>query len=166
MKAIVAADNEWGIGKGNQMLYRLPLDMKYFREQTTGKVVVMGRLTLESFKDSKPLPNRVNIVLTSHKIDGCTCVANIDELFAELEKYLPDDVFVIGGAMVYELLIKYCDAALVTKVDAVGGATRFFPNLDEMDNWKCVQKSEKCETNGIPIVFCEYANTEPVAFRR
>ena len=133
--------------------------MKFFRQTTLNKTVVMGRKTLESFPSGNPLKNRNNVVLSSVLVkEGCTVVKDLTELKAELIKVLPEDVFVIGGASVYKTLLPYCESALVTKVDADGEATAFFPNLDEIDGWKLVKESQTIETNGYKIKFTEYCN--------
>lgn len=161
MKAIVAVDEKWGIGRKNDLLFHLPEDMKFFRETTAGKVVVMGSNTLKSFPDGKPLKNRVNIVLFpgGEKRDDCTVVDSLDELSAELKKYKPDDVFVIGGAMFYKTMLPYCSEVLVTKVLADGNAEVFYENLDELPAWKCVYESPIAETNGYKIKFTTYRNS-------
>lgn len=166
MKAIVVVDKNWGIGKNNDLLFRLPADMKHFRETTSGKVVVMGSNTLLSFPEGKPLKNRTNIVLYPGGAarEDCLIVQSLEELFAEVKKYPAEDVFVIGGAMLYRTLLPYCDGAIVTKAAADGGAEVFFENLDALDNWTCVSESEPQETNGIVIRFCTYANSAPRAF--
>ena len=110
MRAIVAVDKKWGIGKKNGLLFELPLDMKFFRETTLNKVVVMGSNTLKSFPNGKPLKNRTNIVLypDGERRDDCTVVFSMEELKKELKKYNADDVFVIGGAMFYKSMLPYC----------------------------------------------------------
>ena len=160
MKAIVAVDKNWGIGKGNDLLFSIPLDMAFFREQTKGKVVVMGSKTLKSFPNSKPLKNRVNIVFHRGNDDyeGCIVVKDLAELNEVLKNYNTDDVFVIGGGSIYSMLIDYCSEALVTKVDAGGDAEVFFPNLDEKEGWDCVKESEQLESNGYKITFTKYIN--------
>ena len=159
MKAIVCVDREWGIGKNNEMLFRLPADLKYFRERTLGKVIVMGGNTLLSFPGSKPLKGRVNIVLTDvYERDDCTVVKTLGELREELKKYDPDDIFILGGAMFYRTMIDYCSAALVTKADAVGGAAVFFSDLDSRPGWRMAREGEPFEDNGITIKFTEYLN--------
>lgn len=166
MKAIVAVDKKWGIGKKNDLLFSLPEDMKYFREKTLNKVVVMGSNTLKSFPNGKPLKNRTNIVLFpgGEKRDDCTVVESLEELSAELKKYPADDVFIIGGAMFYKTMLPYCSEVLVTKVDADGGAEVFYENLDEKENWTCVQVAEPVETNGYTIRFTVYKNSDVKEF--
>lgn len=160
MKAILHADKEWGIGKSNGLMFRIPADMKFFRETTTGNVVVMGSNTLKSFPGGNPLKMRTNIVLypDGDDRDDCKIVRSLNELFSEIKKYDKDKVFVIGGAMMYKTLLPYCDEVLVTKVDAVGGADAYFENLDENENFTLVRKSEPVETNGYTVNFCTYKN--------
>ncbi len=166
MKAIVAVDRKWGIGKKNDLLFSLPADMKYFREKTSGKVVVMGSNTLKSFPNGKPLKNRTNIVLFpgGEQRDDCTIVQSLDELRLELKKYNPEDVFIIGGAMFYKTMLPYCSEVLVTKVDADGGAEVFYENLDNLENWSCVSSEEPIETNGLIIKFTVYKNSKVMEF--
>ena len=170
MKAILHCDKKWGIGKGNDLMFRLPADMKFFRATTQGKVVVMGSNTLLSFPNGKPLKNRTNIVLwpdgdrARAAADGFTLVESLEELAAELKKYAPDDVYVIGGAMMYRTLLPYCSEVLLTKVDADGGAEAFFPNLDELPAWELAAQSEPLDDNGFAIAFCTYKNKEVKEF--
>ena len=157
--AIVHADKEWGIGKNNDMMFSLPLDMKFFRQTTMGHTVVMGGNTLRSFPNQKPLKNRVNIVLTRGQVcDECVVVRSYDELFFELKKRENEDIYIIGGGEIYKALLPYCHGALVTKVDAIGGASVFFPNLDENEHFVCVDEGEEIEDNGYKIRFTKYIN--------
>lgn len=160
MKAILHADKKWGIGKSNSLMFSIPADMKFFRETTTGNVVVMGSNTLKSFPGGKPLKNRINIVLypEGEERDDCKIVKSLDELFSEIKKYDTEKVFVIGGAMMYKTLLPYCSEVLVTKVNAEGGADTFFENLDENPNFKLVYQSDPQQTNGLEIVFTTYKN--------
>lgn len=160
MRAILHADKEWGIGKKNGLMFKIPADMKFFRETTTGNVVVMGSNTLKSFPGGKPLKNRTNVVLYPDGEDreDCKIVRSLGELFAEIKKYDTDKVYVIGGTMMYKTLLPYCTEVLVTKVDAVGGADAYFENLDENPNFTLVRKSEPVETNGYIVNFCTYKN--------
>ena len=166
MKAIVAVDKNWGIGKKHDLLFSLPEDMKYFREKTLNKVVIMGSNTLKSFPNGNPLKNRTNIVLFpgGEKRDDCIIVDSIDELKQELTKYNPEDVFVIGGAMFYKTMLPYCSEVYVTKVDADGGAEVFYENLDALDSWTCTWVSEPVQTNGYTIRFTVYKNSKVLEF--
>ena len=111
MNLIVNADKNWAIGKDNRLLVSIPQDMKFFRETTTGKVVVMGRKTLESFPGGQPLKKRTNIVLTSdrsYQAGEAVIVHSMEELMEELEKYPREDIFVIGGESIYRSLLPWC----------------------------------------------------------
>lgn len=166
MKSIVAVDEKWGIGKKNGLLFSLPEDMKYFREMTLNKVVVMGSNTLKSFPGGKPLKNRVNIVLFpgGEKREDCTVVQDLKELSEVLKNYDTDDVFVIGGAMFYKTMLPYCDTAYVTKVKADGKAEVFYENLDALPEWKCEKEGEETVTNGYTVRFTVYKNSAPKKF--
>ena len=146
MNLIAAVDNNWGIGKDGKLLTSIPKDMKFFREKTTGNVVVMGRKTLESFPGQKPLPNRVNIVLTRdphYHAEGAVIVHDMDELKKALQPYPDQSVFVIGGEAIYRQFIDACDTAYITKIDHVFDADAFFPDIDAMPEWQLVNKSEE-----------------------
>ena len=159
MKVIAAVDNNWAIGKDNKLLVSIPADMKFFRETTTGHVVVMGRKTLESFPSKKPLPNRVNIVMTrdaSYEVEGATIVHNEEELWEALAPYDTDEVFVIGGQSIYALLIDKCDVAYITKIDYSYDADAHFPNLDQMDAWSIVEESEEQTYFDLAYTFMRY----------
>ena len=157
--AIVHVDKEWGIGKGNDMMFSIPKDMKFFRETTMGHTVVMGGNTLRSFPGQKPLKNRVNIVLSRGQVrDDCVIVRSYEALKKELKARQNEEIFIIGGGEIYKALLPYCHFALVTKVDAVGGAEVFFPNLDKTENFVCVDEGEPLEDNGYTIRFTTYKN--------
>lgn len=170
MNAILHCDKKWGIGKKNALMFRIPKDMKFFRETTNNKVVVMGSNTLLSFPNEKPLKNRTNIVLwpggdsNRAKTDGFTMVQTLGELFEEIKKYNTDDVFVIGGAMMYHTMLPYCKKVYLTKVDSDGKAEVFFDNLDELPNWKMTECSEPVEDNGYILRFTVYQNSDVKSF--
>lgn len=158
MKLIAAVDNEWNIGNKGNLLFSLPDDMKFFRTTTSGKIVVMGRKNLESFPGSKPLKNRINIVLSrsKHDVDGAEFVTGVDELLDRLKEYDSGDVYVIGGAQIYSLLLPYCDTALITHVDAVAiEADSKFPELKN-NEWTVTEQSDIHENNGIKFRFTTY----------
>lgn len=157
MKLIVAVSENWGIGKDNDLLFSIPKDMKFFRETTMGKTVILGRKNLESFPGAKPLPKRPNIILTRDKnfvCDGATVVNSIDELLALPVDF--DDAFVIGGEEIYKQLLPYCDLCYVTKVKATAQADKFMVNLDELGEWELTNESEEIEDNGYTLTFCTY----------
>lgn len=160
MNMIVAADSKWGIGKNNGLLASIPTDMKYFREHTTGKVVVMGRKTLESMPGAKGLPNRTNYVLTAnqdYEAEGCIMVHDEYELFDAISQYDPDDVFLIGGASLYNRFYKYCSKLYITKMDADLGADAFIVNVDEDEDFEVISESEPMTENGITFRFVVYS---------
>lgn len=162
MKAIVAVDKNWGIGKNNDLLFSIPEDMKFFRKTTLNKIVVMGGNTLRSFPGGNPLKNRTNIVL-SRKIerDDCTVVKSYDQLFSVLKNYPQDEIFIIGGASVYKEMLSFCSEIFVTKVDADGNADVFFENLDNIDGWCLSESSQEIVDNGYKLKFTIYKNLNP-----
>ena len=166
MKTIVAVDEKWGIGKNTDLLFHLPEDMRYFREKTTGKIVVMGSNTLKSFPGGKPLKNRTNVVLwpDGDTRDDCIVVRSLKELFETLSRFDTDDVFIIGGAMFYKTMLPYCDTAYITKVRADGQAQVFFENLDALDNWNLIDESDVVCDGGYELTFCTYKNSSPEKF--
>ena len=163
MKAILAADKNWGIGYNNHLLVSIPSDMKFFRQTTTGKVVVMGRKTLESFPNGMPLKNRTNIVLSgnqNYQVKDAVVVHSEDELMEELEKYDTDDIFVIGGESVYRMMLPHCDTVYVTKIDRAFQADTFFPDLDEMDEWVMTEESEEQTCFDLEYYFTVYERVQ------
>lgn len=159
MKAIVAVDERWGIGKDNGLMFSVPEDMKFFRRITTGKVIIVGRKTLESFPGGAPLKNRINVVMSrSLNVEGATVVNSKEQLMREIGGFPPDDVYVCGGASVYSELLPYCTHALVTKISAIGNADVFFPNLDRAEGWTVESVSEQTVSNGYSIKFYTYKN--------
>ena len=159
MKAILSADKNWGIGYKNKLLVSIPSDMKFFRQTTTGRVVVMGRKTLESFPGGLPLKNRTNIVLTGNRgysVKDAVIVHTYDELREELKKYDTDDVYVIGGESVYRMLLPECDTVLVTKIDRAFQADTFFPDLDTMDEWETTEEGEEQTCFDLEFRFTKY----------
>lgn len=159
MKEIVCVDNNWAIGRANDLIYHIPDDMKYFRQKTTGNVVVMGLATLKSFPGSRPLKNRVNIVLCDDpdfRCEGASIVYSIDELLEAVSGYNTDSVYVIGGASVYAQMLPYCNTVYVTKVDSESPADKYFPNLDESEEWELTEESEEYDYNGLKYKFTVY----------
>ena len=167
MKLIVAVDEKWGIGKKNGLLFSLKGDMRYFREKTLDKVVVMGYNTLLSFPGGKPLKNRVNIVLAPDGVerDDCTICHTLEETFNEIEKYPTDDVFIIGGAMFYRTMYPYCKEAFITHVYKDGEAEVFFDDLSVKPNWEREDISDVLTEDGISYRFTKYVNDSPEKFK-
>ena len=159
MNLIAAVDKNWAIGKDNKLLVSIPMDMKFFRETTTGKVVVMGRKTLESFPNGLPLKNRTNIVLTHNENydgKGAIVVHSMEELREELTKYNSEDIYVIGGEQIYKALVDDCDVAHITKINFAYDADAYFPNLDEKPEWKITADSEEQTYFDLEYEFVRY----------
>lgn len=159
MNLIVAVDKNWAIGKNNKMMWSIPADMRFFREKTTGHVIVMGRKTLESFPNGLPLKQRTNIVLTAnrdYRVKGAMVVNTMDELLERLRAYEPQDIFVIGGESIYRQLLPYCDTAYITKIDHAYDADTYFPNLDELPEWTMTEVSEEQTSFDLEFVFTKY----------
>ena len=159
MNLIVAVDKNWAIGKDNKLLVSIPQDMKFFRETTMGKVVVMGRKTLESFPGGQPLKKRTNIVLTrdkNYKVKDAIVVHGVEELLEELKNYDEKEIYVIGGESIYRALLPYWKLAHVTKIDHAYEADTYFPNLDEMEDWKVTGVSEEQTYFDLEYEFVRY----------
>ena len=159
MNVIVAVDNNWAIGNKNQLLVRIPNDHKHFREETTGKVVVLGRKTLETFPQGQPLKNRTNIILSKDKeyrVKDAIVVHSVEELLEELKKYSDEDIYIIGGDSVYKQLLPYCNVAHVTKIDHEYEADAYFPNLDKEADWEITADSDEQTYFDIAYQFLKY----------
>lgn len=148
---IVCVDENWGIGKKNDLLFHLKKDMEFFKHETCGKVVFCGYKTLLSFPGSKPLKGRSTICLCPEEIerDDCYCVHDFNEavkLVKEIAK--TQNVYVVGGAMLYQSMTQYMDEVFVNKVYADGQAEVFFPNLDENPDFKIYYADEVVEDEG------------------
>lgn len=166
MKAILSADRNWGIGNDNKLLVSIPSDMKFFRQTTTGKVVVMGRKTLESFPNGQPLKNRTNIVLTSnpdYKVKDAVIVHSEEELLKTLEQYDSENIYIIGGESIYRMMLPYCDTVFVTKIDRAFQADTFFPNLDEMEEWQMTEEGEEQTCFDLEFRFTKYERRQEKA---
>ncbi|MCQ2772076.1 MAG: dihydrofolate reductase [Bacilli bacterium] len=162
IKSILCVDNKYGIGKKNGLLFSLPTDMKFFRDTTRGHTVFMGENTLLSFPGSKPLVKRINVVLSqdvTHNYEGVVNVHDFNEFLLKMKEYSKDDVvYVIGGASIYRQTLPYVDEVLLTKANADGGAEVFFPNLDEMNEFECVDEGTPIMDGEIEIRFTRYIN--------
>jgi len=159
MNLIVAVDKNWAIGLKNKLLVSIPEDMKFFRTETTGKVVVMGRKTLESFPNGMPLKNRTNIVLTGNKnydAKGSLVFHTVEEVLEELKKYPTEDVYIIGGESIYRQFLPYCSVAHVTKINYAYEADAYFPNLDEMGEWEITGASGEKTYYNLEFEFLKY----------
>ena len=163
MNLIVAVDKNWAIGCNNELLVRIPNDQKMFRQTTTGKIVVLGRKTIETFPQGLPLPNRTNIILSKsqdYKVKDATVVHSIEELLEELKNYPSEDIYIIGGETVYRQMLPYCDVAHVTKIDRKYEADAFFPNLEEDGNWEITAESDEQSYFDTTYTFVKYERSK------
>ncbi len=161
MKAIVAVDSNWGIGYKNELLQRIPEDMKFFKQTTLNKLLVMGRLTFESLPNKRPLKDRTNIVISRNKdfkSEGLEIYYSIDELLFNLKKYKLNDIFIIGGESVYKQFMPYCTQAYITKIYKSYTADKYFPNLDEDKSWQLQSKGPIKTYKDIKFQFTTYKN--------
>ena len=162
MDLIVAADLGCGIGKKNGLLYSLPEDMKYFRRMSAGKTVVMGQNTFLSLPGPAPLRNRTNVVLSADRgfeAPGCINVHSFDEMFAEISRFEPDRVMLIGGGSLYNALFRYCRRAFVTWVQAKSAdAEVFIPDFRTLPEWEEETVSGPVSTGGYEVRFAVYRN--------
>ena len=161
ISAIVAVDNDWGIGFNGELLERIPEDLKRFKELTSGNVVIMGRKTWDSLP-TKPLPNRTNIVISNQKsaiLNDLTVRLSLKNIKEGINK-ITYDVFIIGGGQIYKELLPYCDKVYVTKIfKSHESIDTYFPNLDEMENWKPIEKSPIYDYKDIQYQFWQYDKT-------
>ena len=159
MKFLVTADNNGAIGRGAQPLVTIPAMQQSFLKETQGKVVVMGRKTLEGLPGGQPLGNRVNVVLSenpAYKIKGAVVCHNIDEALEYLKQFSSEDIYVIGGESIYRQLLPYCTKAYITKIDHAYDADTYFPNLDEDPDWQMTKISDEQTYFDLEYVFTIY----------
>lgn len=146
MNIIVAVDKHWGIGKNGQLLVSIPADKQMFREETMGKVIVMGRATFEGLPGGQPLYGRTNIVLSRNpkfQAKGAKVCYSMEEALKELAQYQEEDIFIIGGQEIYEQFLPYCNVAHVTYIDYTYEADAYFPNLERDEQWKLAADSDE-----------------------
>ena len=163
MNLIVNVDSNWAIGYRGKLLVSIPEDMKFFRSETTGKVVVLGRKTLDTFPGGQPLKNRTNIILTrnpNYQVKGAIICNSVEEVLEELKKYNSEDVYIIGGDSIYKEFLPYCDVAHVTRTDHVYDADAWFPNLEEDPAWVLTGESEEKTYFDLEFRFCRYERRE------
>lgn len=167
MNLIVAVDNNWAIGNKGDLLVSIPEDHKFFRQTTMGNVVVLGRKTLAGFPNGLPLKGRDNIILSKkedYKVKGATVVHSKEELLELLKEYKDREIYVIGGGMIYEMLLPYCKYAHVTKINYNYEADTYFPNLDKLDNWKVVADSDEHTYFDLEFYYYKYENSDVQEF--
>ncbi|MCR5425413.1 MAG: dihydrofolate reductase [Lachnospiraceae bacterium] len=159
MNVIVAVDENWAIGYKDELLVSIPNDHKMFREMTTGKVVVLGRKTLSTFPQGRPLKNRTNIILSTqpdYDVEGAQVAHSLEEFLQLAESYDTEDIFIIGGGSIYRQLLPYCDTVHVTKIDHAYQADTFFPNLDDDPEWVITADSDEQTYFDITYRFVKY----------
>lgn len=162
MKLIAAVDHNWAIGKDEKLLVRLPEDMKHFRKMTEHHVIVMGRKTLESFPNKKPLPNRTNIVVTTqtdYHADDAIIVHSKQELLKIIANYKTDNIYIIGGESIYNMMLDDCDTAYITYTRNTYEADTWFPNLDIHPDWQLQEQSFRHIEDDIIYCFKTYRKT-------
>lgn len=158
IRSIVAVDKNWAIGKDGKLLTNIPDDQRFFRQTTTNQVVIMGRKTLESLPQGKPLPNRVNIILTrnpAYENKDVVVVHSVEEALAESRKYNAD-VYIAGGAEIYKQMLDYCEEVFVTYIDYSYQATDHFVNLDKKVEWVLAAESEEQTHFDVVYYFRKY----------
>ncbi|RJW41785.1 dihydrofolate reductase [Clostridiales bacterium TF09-2AC] len=146
MNIIVAADRHWAIGKDGRGLVTIPADQQMLMRETAGKVVVMGRKTLEGMPGGQPLGNRVNVVLSrneDYKVKGAQVCGSMAKALETLSAYDTDDIYIIGGLSIYEQFLPHADTVHVTRIDYTYDADTFFNNLEKDEAWEMVQESDE-----------------------
>ena len=163
MNLIVNVDQNWAIGHKGKLLVSIPEDMKFFRSETSGKVVVLGRKTLATFPGGMPLKNRTNIILTrnpDYQVKDAIVCHSVEEVLEEVKKYNSEDVYIIGGDTIYKEFLRYCDVAHVTRTDHAYEADAWFPNLEEDPAWVLTGESEEKTYFDLEFRFCRYERRE------
>ena len=159
MNLIVNVDKNWAIGYKGKLLVSIPEDMKFFRSETTGKVVVLGRKTLATSPGGLPLKNRTNITLTRNEdftVKDAVVCHSVEETLEELKKYPSEDIYIIGGDTIYRQFLPFCDVAHVTRTEHAYDADAWFPNLDEDPEWELTGQSEEKTYFDLEFTFCRY----------
>lgn len=160
MELIAAVYEDWGIGADGTQPVALKADRKFFREMTRGAAVIVGRRTVEDFPGQKPLPGRVNLVLSRRggEMPGFTLCGSVQAVLEAAKDY--EIVMVIGGGSVYAQLLPYCTGAYITKVHALPRSDTFLPNLDQTPGWQLQEVLLRGEEDGICYEMCRYLRTE------
>ena len=166
MNIIVAVENSWGIGNNGKLLDYFPEDLRYFREKTLGKVLIMGRKTYLSIPNA-PLKDRINIILSSRrdfKRDGVLVFNSVRDTINFTAQFNSKDIFIIGGQSIYLQFISMCHKIYLTKINHDYDSDVFFLNLDSPSNSKKFDvkliNSIKSVNKGIQLDFFEYSQLE------
>lgn len=160
--AIVAVDENWGIGYNGDLLAHIPEDLKYFKKLTTGNVVIMGRKTWDSLP-KKPLLDRINVIITSQKKE----IENDNLAFLPMDYVkslikddndILEDIFIIGGGTIYKELLPYCNKIYITKIQKqFENVDTYFPNLEESKEWKLIDSSDTLTHEDLQYCFQQYS---------
>ncbi len=163
MILIFAVDNNWNIGYKGDLLYKISKDLRRFRRITEGNIIIMGRKTFESLPDKKPLPNRINIVITrnkEYKGEGIIVINSIEELYPLLKEINPNnemETFIIGGGEIARQTLDKCNKAYITKIfKTFEKVDTSMPNLDLLENWKIVNKSRVYKDIDVAYQYIDY----------
>lgn len=161
ISAIVAVDENFGIGFNGDLLEHIPEDLKHFKELTSGHTVVMGRKTWDSLP-KKPLPNRHNLVITKdpsiYELTNEVWFYTLRQIEVLMLKNKNVNYFILGGGQIYEKLLPICDKVYLTKIMVSHeNVDTYFPNIELMDNWKCIEQSEIKQYNDISYQFKTYS---------
>lgn len=156
MKIILAVDENWGIGKGNEILFHLSTDLKHFKEETIHNIVIMGRNTYESMGGG--LTDRKNIVLsrnTDYRLDDAKVFNDYKEVLSFVENS-PKEAYVIGGSQIVDIFLPFCNEAIITKIYASRDADTYLHNFDKDNNFEIINKSGTNKENGIKFEYITY----------
>ncbi len=159
MNLIVAVDQNWGIGLQDELQFWIKADLRHFRELTLGRTVILGRKTLQTFPNALPLKDRNNFILSrqgNFHVPGGEVFSSLEDLLIRCKELRSDEVFVIGGASVYQALLPYCEKAYVTKILASKPADRYFPNLSLDSSWQLVEEGPVLTENQTNYQFLIY----------
>lgn len=164
MNMIAAVDSNWAIGRKGRLLVSIPNDQRHFREETIGKVIVLGHRTLQTFPQGMPLQGRTNIILSKDSdcsVKDAIVLHSLEELLEKLKEYPPQDVYCVGGESLYLQLLPYCDTVHITKIDHAYEADAYFPNLDRMAEWEITAESDEQTYFDIAYTFLRYERRKP-----
>lgn len=170
MNLIAAVDKNWAIGRNDELLFRIRADLRRFKEITKGNIVICGRRTVQTFPGGKPLAGRINLIMsrqTDLEIEDAVMCRDKSKLFAELKRlysegYDSSQIYVIGGASIYRLLMPYCSEAIITYIHAsVENADCHLPDFDALPEWRLKEISELMFENDVSFEYRTYINPDP-----
>jgi dihydrofolate reductase len=168
MRIIAAVDRNWGLGYENELQFRISADLKRFRQLTTGGIIIYGRKTLQTFPGGKPLKNRINLILSTEipDMENAVICRNQKEAFSTIRKYFEqgyfsDQIYIIGGASVYEQFLPYCRQAMITYIHDHKAADCYFPDLDKSESWILTEKTDIQKENDLRFEYRVYTNIKP-----